>query len=287
MAFFGRHRRDYERGRERDDRNERGRGGSFTRDWGDRRYQSSDPSRGHQDYARRSGSSYGANPFERPEEFGQNREPHADPWRSEEHEEWRDREPPRRGSSWNDRWQNSYGSHSGDHTDESDYARYGGNQDPHRGSDRYREDSGRYRDQGTHGAYWSPERTSYGDFGRGGYDRGEMPTYGAAQYRGRGPKGYRRSDERIHEEVCEYLTEDHYIDATNIEVHVKDCEVTLTGHVGTRAEKRRADDLIDQLAGVRDVHNQLRVVNDSGLSEPRKARPPEQTPPSGDQSAKH
>ena len=48
-------------------------------------------------------------------------------------------------------------------------------------------------------------------------------------HRGRGPRGYRRTDERILEEVNERLTEDAHLDATNIEVDVRDGEVTLKG----------------------------------------------------------
>ena len=40
---------------------------------------------------------------------------------------------------------------------------------------------------------------------------GERPI---GAHRGRGPKGYRRSDERIREDVCERLTEDPFIDAS-------------------------------------------------------------------------
>jgi hypothetical protein len=82
----------------------------------------------------------------------------------------------------------------------------------------------------------------------------------AGQFRGRGPRGYRRSDERIREDACECLTQDDRIDASNIEVTVKDCEVTLSGSVNSRDEKRRAEDLIERLSGVKDVNNSLRVA---------------------------
>jgi len=36
-------------------------------------------------------------------------------------------------------------------------------------------------------------------------------------------------------------------------------EVTLTGFVDSRAAKRAAEDIADDLYGVREVHNQLRV----------------------------
>jgi len=78
-------------------------------------------------------------------------------------------------------------------------------------------------------------------------------------HRGRGPKGYIRSDERIHEDVCERLTEDRFIDASDVEVAVKDGEVTLSGTVASRGLKRRAEDLAELASGVRHVQNNLRV----------------------------
>jgi BON domain len=81
----------------------------------------------------------------------------------------------------------------------------------------------------------------------------------AGSHRGRGPKGYKRSDQRIHEDVCERLTEDRFIDASNIEVVVKEGEVTLSGIVSSRGLKRRAEDLAEMASGVAHVQNNLRV----------------------------
>jgi BON domain len=78
-------------------------------------------------------------------------------------------------------------------------------------------------------------------------------------HRGRGPRGYRRSDERVHEDVCDRLTEDPFIDASEIEVRVKDGEVTLDGSVSSRGLKRRAEDLAEMASGVAQVQNNLRV----------------------------
>ena len=78
-------------------------------------------------------------------------------------------------------------------------------------------------------------------------------------FRGRGPKGYQRSDERIREELCELLTDDHYVDASEIEVVVHGGEVTLSGHVNARDQKRRAEDLAERCSGVKEVTNQIRV----------------------------
>ena len=78
-------------------------------------------------------------------------------------------------------------------------------------------------------------------------------------YRGLGPKNYRRSDERIREEVCERLTEDDYVDATDIEVDVREGIVMLSGTVDDRLIKRRAEDVAESVRGVIDIQNQIRV----------------------------
>jgi len=79
-------------------------------------------------------------------------------------------------------------------------------------------------------------------------------------FRGIGPRNYRRADERIAEEVCERLTDDHDVDARGIEVRVENAEVYLTGRVASRFEKRRAEDLALDCRGVHDVQNTLRVT---------------------------
>jgi hypothetical protein len=78
-------------------------------------------------------------------------------------------------------------------------------------------------------------------------------------HRGRGPKGYQRSDERILEDASESLTRHGRVDASNIEVEVENGEVTLEGTVDNRAAKRMAEDAVEQVPGVRDVHNRLRI----------------------------
>lgn len=102
-------------------------------------------------------------------------------------------------------------------------------------------------------------RQSYNDRWRDAYGGPRRPST-RVDFRGYGPCGYRRSDDRIREDACELLTDDAQIDASNTEVAVQDGEVTLSGGVNSRAEKRRAEDIIAQLSGVKDVHNRLRVV---------------------------
>ncbi|HEX2562008.1 BON domain-containing protein [Phenylobacterium sp.] len=83
-------------------------------------------------------------------------------------------------------------------------------------------------------------------------------------HRGRGPKGYKRSDERISEEVHRRLTDDPWVDATHIEVEVKNCEVTLSGNVSDREERRRAERCVEDIWGVTHVQNNLRVQQNQG-----------------------
>lgn len=84
------------------------------------------------------------------------------------------------------------------------------------------------------------------------------------QFRGRGPRGYTRSDDRIQEDVNDRLTDDWSLDASDIEVSVGNGEVTLSGHVSNRSDKRHAEDLADSVSGVRHVQNNLRVKEAMG-----------------------
>ncbi len=82
----------------------------------------------------------------------------------------------------------------------------------------------------------------------------------AGPHTGRGPRGYRRSDERIAEDVCERLTQHGQVDARDINVEVHDGEVTLRGTVAERRMKRLAEDVAESVTGVEDVHNELRLA---------------------------
>jgi osmotically-inducible protein OsmY len=75
----------------------------------------------------------------------------------------------------------------------------------------------------------------------------------------RGPKGYKRSDERIREDVNDRLAQQDHLDPSEIEVTVSNAEVTLIGLVESRHDKFLAEEIADDVSGVIDVHNQLRV----------------------------
>ncbi|MET0339954.1 MAG: BON domain-containing protein [Polyangiales bacterium] len=75
----------------------------------------------------------------------------------------------------------------------------------------------------------------------------------------RGPKNYKRSDERIREDVSDRLGTSDRLDPSEIEVTVSSGEVTLTGSVQSRGEKYLAEEIADDVSGVNEVNNQLRV----------------------------
>jgi osmotically-inducible protein OsmY len=117
---------------------------------------------------------------------------------------------------------------------------------------------------------WSAESTYERDqaigrdlrrFGYGGssQDAAGMGWRRSGGFYGQGPKGYTRSDERIREDVCDRLSEDDELDASDISVTVQNAEITLEGSVPDRRSKHRAEDISDAVSGVRDVHNRLRA----------------------------
>jgi len=88
--------------------------------------------------------------------------------------------------------------------------------------------------------------------------------------RGLGPSGYKRSDERISDEAHEKLTDDTWLDASNIGVSVSGGEITLSGTVESREAKHRAEHLVEDLSGVTHVQNNLRVAKGNPLTTPGK-----------------
>ena len=147
-----------------------------------------------------------------------------------------------------------------------DYGRY---------DERYGEERSRFPGRGWSAHHPGGDRPGWrGDAGMGraysgnyeSLQRDEPLRYGegggqalARGYRGRGPKDYRRTDERILEDISERLWDDDYIDASDVTVEVKDGEVTLRGNVDQRRVKHRIEDIADACGGVKDVHNEIRV----------------------------
>ena len=113
-------------------------------------------------------------------------------------------------------------------------------------------DTSRYSTAEPYGPAWSG--ATYDDTVNRPYARDWNP-----DYTGRGPRGYRRSDARTFEDICDRLTVDPRVDASDIEVNVKESEVTLSGSVRSREEKRYAEEIVERVMGVRDVNNHLKV----------------------------
>lgn len=84
---------------------------------------------------------------------------------------------------------------------------------------------------------------------------------------GKGPKNWKISDDRIKDQVSEALYRDYHVDASDIDVDVKDGVVTLTGTVKSREEKRSAEESIENLSGVIDVHNRIRIMEKNNVTD--------------------
>lgn len=82
---------------------------------------------------------------------------------------------------------------------------------------------------------------------------------GRGSHAGKGPKDFRRSDERLREEVSWRLRADPDIDASEILLSVQDGEVTLEGSVPDRQTKRDAAECAENVMGVCQVNNRLRI----------------------------
>jgi hypothetical protein len=113
----------------------------------------------------------------------------------------------------------------------------------------------------------SKRRGYFGDYSFDPRDPYSNPSWSDAylsrssgrRHRGRGPRGYRRSDSRIQEDISDRLMVDDDIDASDISLEVKDGVVRLTGTVQSRIEKRIAEAIADSVPGVVDVKNELTI----------------------------
>lgn len=102
-------------------------------------------------------------------------------------------------------------------------------------------------------------QSSYGEGSLGSEYRSHSDMGSQKGFFGKGPKGYKRSDDRIKEDVCETLARHARVDASDIEVKVDDACVTLSGTVDSKEIKRAAEMAIENLSGVEDVRNEIKV----------------------------
>jgi hypothetical protein len=63
----------------------------------------------------------------------------------------------------------------------------------------------------------------------------------------------------VREELCDRLTDNEWLDASEVEVNVVNGEVVLTGTVDSRYAKRLAESIAESVSGVTNVDNNLRV----------------------------
>lgn len=117
---------------------------------------------------------------------------------------------------------------------------------------------------------WHSEDVGDGGFGEGPlgphYFRSasRIPENPLNDFAGLGPKNYRRSDQRIYEDVCEILTQASEVDARDIEVQVDHGEVTLRGTVPDHHMKLLAEKCIEDCPGILETINQLQVRTEGG-----------------------
>ena len=90
------------------------------------------------------------------------------------------------------------------------------------------------------------------------------PTTGSADVtrEPRGPSPGARHDAQIAADVSRRLGEHASLDASGVDVRVKDATVTLEGHVNDDAARHVAELIADAVPGVRAVVNHLRTVRD-------------------------
>jgi hypothetical protein len=210
-------------------------------------------------------------------------------WQEGRGAQWQGR--PQNGQRWSERYRDDAGGMSGADFDREEYRsedeEYGSqsrggfsSSGPGRwsqGGYNPRQSSGQFANRGFSGGHYggfanegSPGQGNYGG-NRGVSNQGPTGqrlgvraqssggSYQGRGFAGRGPKGYQRSDERVKEQLSDRLMDDDDIDASDISIEVRNGEVTFTGTVNSREEKRAAEEVAEQSPGVREVQNLLRV----------------------------
>ena len=167
---------------------------------------------------------------------------------------------------WSRAWERGSGQDRGEHGAQYGGAQYGG---------------GRYGGERFGGEQYGGERYGAEQYGRGEYGSGQ---YGAHSAQGtgrysasqsaarRGPKGYKRSDSRIEEDINDRLFQTEHVDSREVHVQVKEGKVTLSGTVRERWMKHEIEDIAAQCPGVQDVENDIRVARETEGSQTQTTR---------------
>ncbi len=125
---------------------------------------------------------------------------------------------------------------------------------------------GNTRNQWNSGSSWGRQNE---DHGNAQLDRQGSNYWGVGSERnfndnrGKGPKNYSRSKERIIEDINDRLSDDRMLDASDIEVKAENSTIILSGTVDTKEAKRRAEDIAESISGVSNVENRIRLKNQS------------------------
>lgn len=175
---------------------------------------------------------------------------------------WPDNSPAG-GAGWND-WRGGYDGYDG-------FA--GGGYDTRYGAG-FRQEHGQGYSRGMRPGF---DRAFDRAFDRGRFQQSganQEPTYPGhfnlpewavpGPYTGVGPAGYRRSDDRICEDVCLRLTRDGQLDARGINVRVEGGEVYLTGTADSRQAKIQAENIAADVPGAIGVMNELKLRRHQG-----------------------
>lgn len=99
----------------------------------------------------------------------------------------------------------------------------------------------------------------FGPYGQNAFSQQQQQMQQMQRRIARGPKGYKRSDERIKEDVCDQLAHCDDLDPSEIEVSVTNADVTLSGTIPERHMKYMAEQIAERVSGVNEIHNQMRV----------------------------
>jgi HSP20 family molecular chaperone IbpA len=174
-------------------------------------------------------------------------------YRSERDRDWRNSRGGERGGWMEEQGAFGPGWAAGQGADDESYGGRGGS--ARGGSNRY--DSSR-DSRGDSGSFFAGGSNSdrMRDGSRSG---GAALRINGPSYAGKGPKGWQRTDERLRDEVNEALARHPGIDASEIEVRVEGGEVTLSGTVADRAHKRLAEEIAEEVFGIKEVQNHVRV----------------------------
>lgn len=121
---------------------------------------------------------------------------------------------------------------------------------------------------------WGPDRRSFHTLegaGRKGWDydqnRGYGQVYGNAtvaqkpsrNFRGKGPRNYQRSDERILEDIYDRISGAWSLDASEVEIEVRNGVVQMSGRVADRSVRHRLEDIAEGILGVMSIENRISI----------------------------